>query len=129
MGPQRPPDFPAEAQDSEGGEEGQGGGGGDARYEVQGRTCRFIQGDLLERRAYERAGVASANAVILGSLQVGGAGPGGQPPLGGTAAGSGDGQRKAASAHTCPARPGLPPLLRSRRRTPKMQTLACSAAY
>lgn len=31
---------------------------------------RYVPGDVLDRAAYERAGVASATAVILGSLQV-----------------------------------------------------------
>lgn len=53
MSPERPPDFPGEG----------------ATWEVAGRTLHWVEGDVLDRAAYKRAGVASAHAVILGSLQ------------------------------------------------------------
>lgn len=59
MGTNRPPDWG-----------GPDFNGDDDVCEVEGRTLRFVHGDILERRAYERAGVATAHAVILGSLQV-----------------------------------------------------------
>ena len=48
VGEQRPPDFPDE---------------------LDGRTLRWVEGSILERRAYVEAGVVGAHAVILGSLQ------------------------------------------------------------
>lgn len=51
---ERPPDFPEEVDDV---------------WQVEGRAVRHIPGDILDREAYERAGVASAHAIILGSLQ------------------------------------------------------------
>ena len=47
VGEQRPPDFPDE---------------------LEGRKLRWVEGSILERRAYIEAGVAEAHAVILGSL-------------------------------------------------------------
>lgn len=45
-------------------------GDGSDVWETGGKTIRFVSGDVLDRASYERAGVASATAVILGSLQV-----------------------------------------------------------
>lgn len=38
--------------------------------EVEGRSLHWIAGGLLDREAYLKAGVATAHAVILGSVQV-----------------------------------------------------------
>jgi hypothetical protein len=51
VGSERPPDFPGDV------------------LEVVGRTLRYIEGSILDREVYQRAAVASAHAVILGSLQ------------------------------------------------------------
>jgi hypothetical protein len=43
--------------------------GDSPHVEVEGRSVRFLEADVTRREAFERAGVASAHAVILGSVQ------------------------------------------------------------
>lgn len=67
VGPHRPPDFPAEAQQEVGGGGPGGQSGCDACYEVQGRTCRFIQ--------VRAAPLGLAGWLVAGSACVGGGPP------------------------------------------------------
>ena len=65
VSPSCPPDFPGDGQ----AESADGSAAGGHTWEMEGRSVRWVEGGIMDRAAYERAGVASAHAVILGSLQ------------------------------------------------------------